>query len=125
MLLDFDGPQWNGMPPGPDRGRLCCSPYWVWLLPVGLTAYGAWGLLQPRSEIRVVSEPVGAEVVINGWFASEAPMAQRLRPGAHKVVVRAAGYRPMKLTVALGAQPMLVKAKLSRRMPLWNEEVDH
>jgi hypothetical protein len=79
-------------------------------------------LTQPYSEIRVISEPVGACVVLDGWFVLEAPAAQRLRPGSHTVVVRAVGYEREELTIALKAEPALARAKLRRRMPPWNGE---
>ena len=72
----------------------------VFLILYGL--YGVWGLVDvSRGTIAVVTEPVGATVVIDDWFRGHAPFTQRLLTGRHKISVRAEGYQRKLVEVHL------------------------
>lgn len=119
MLLDFDRRGWDEGPPDRKACRAFASFGPVILLVAGLVGYGFWGPMAPRGELRVVSDPIGATVVVDDWFSEEAPASWRMQIGSHKVVVRAPGYESEEMIVGLGREPVLVQVKLRLRTPPW------
>jgi hypothetical protein len=61
------------------------------------------------ARITVQSEPSGASVTVDGRAAGEAPVSLDVSPGAHELVVSAAGYAPVhrKLTVDAGVRGLV------------------
>ena len=71
--------------------------------------------LSVPGSIKVVSEPAGAEVVVDGVSKGQAPLVLRDLPrGRHHVELRQNAFQPKVLTVDIGAfSPSYYKAKLA------------
>ena len=56
-----------------------------------------------KATVSVGAVPEGAEVLVDGTLAGNAPIVLDLAPGQHTLQVRAAGYRPAQRVMRLGA----------------------
>lgn len=50
-------------------------------------------------EVRVTTNPAGADIILNGAYVSKTPYTLRLRPAVHQIELVVQGYRPWKQRV--------------------------
>jgi len=69
----------------------------------------------PLGQVKISSDPDGADIFLDGSFVSSTPAVLKLQPGTYKVVVRISGYGDWEREVKiLPAAEVNLNAKLSK-----------
>lgn len=106
---------------GPPQREVSFGPR-AWLTYAGLVAQFEQGKLvavdrsgQPPARVKVVSEPDGADVLLDGSFVSSTPAALELPAGSYKVTVRLSGYRDWERALqVLAGSEITLRARLEK-----------
>jgi hypothetical protein len=66
-----------------------------------------------RGALTITSEPIGADITIDGKFVGNTPSVIQLEPGSHKMNIEAAGHKTWERTIEVTAgSKVTVQAKL-------------
>lgn len=95
----------------------------LWLAGLGGPVLGllpAWGgaTAPPPGDVTIVSEPTGAEVLLDGHVLGRTPVTLRLPGGARRLILRLAGYADLTVEATVAAdRPTAVSGILWRAAP--------
>jgi hypothetical protein len=92
--------------------------------PYGGGTYDPFGASGPTGDMRLLVEPNDAEVFVDGFYVGRVQQFDghfrhlNLAAGPHQIAIRAAGYEPLTLNVAVQAHhTMTYRAGLARMQP--------
>ena len=100
-------------------GQSAPSPVASKVGPLGRPATSADLTPVRTADVEIVSQPAGAEIVVNGQPRGETPARVTLEYGQHRVALRKSGYRSMEREVAVSDRtPPRVMVELQAERPV-------